>query len=847
MSFADGIDARGDSDTPGSDTPGSDTPGHDVDSDSDASDSHCPRGYGDCDENPDNGCETKLDSLEHCGGCGSVCAPANATAQCTGGVCAIEQCTQDFVDCDGQIANGCEYNRSVSPDLCCGGTCGPAGICSEDRCDSVVRVSTQADHSCALRAGGGVVCWGDNTFGQLGNGTFVASRTPVAVSGIHDALDVSVGYYFSCAVRVGGELWCWGRNAVRELGQGAEMLRSPLPIKVPIEATITSVSAGAHHACALEEGPSGGAVWCWGGNVNGMTGNGVSSAAREPSRLDELLEQAGSAKKVRSGIRQSCAIMADERVFCWGDNLARQLSESGQVSDIYPPILKESRALDIAPFHEHTCVIVEPGELVCRGKNSGFQSSAQNLAGVVEVATGLDHTCARTLEGKVFCWGHNGFHVLGAPAPAQIGDPLEIDLGGVAATQIDSGLFQVCAALENGKVACWGNNASGQLGNGESSVSLVALEVELGAVHELRAGEKHMCARHGEPRQFACWGLNDFGQLGDGSFDSRAKPEGVLWPEDVAPADYALGQLHTCAVAVTGKTYCWGRNNSAQLGRTEATAALIGDPDPVPALADVPSALSELSAGNGHSCALDAGKNVVCWGHNNEGQLGRETTNVIAGHGLLSGLGPMSSLSAGNMHGCAIHDQKVYCWGRNSQGQLGDGTELSRSAPAEVALPASASQVVAGLDFSCALVESSAPNVYCWGQNSQGQLGAGSESPAIRSLAPLPVVLATSATDLTAGRQHACALLTGGTVSCWGLNNYGQLGAGNLGFVRSPVAVVGVSNAVSIAATAESSCALDNTQRASCWGHNAHGQLGSSAVGVLPPKPVTVRNLPRQD
>ncbi len=197
-------------------------------------------------------------------------------------------------------------------------------------------------------------------------------------------------------------------------------------------------------------------------------------------------------------------------------------------------------------------------------------------------------------------------------------------------------------------------------------------------------------------------------------------------------------------------------------------------------------------------------------------------------------------LDAGDTHACMVlSDTTLRCWGGNGYGELGNGTiNVFNNFPVSVSGQTGVTKVAAGEHFTCLLKNSGA--VLCWGRNDFGQLGNGTT---VSSVSPVPVTgLSTGVTAITAGSVHACALLTDGTVRCWGLGNSGQLGNGTTTGSSSPVTVSGLSGALSLAAGVYHSCALGGDRTIRCWGANGSGQLGNGTT-VNSSVPVTVQGL----
>lgn len=325
-----------------------------------------------------------------------------------------------------------------------------------------------------------------------------------------------------------------------------------------------------------------------------------------------------------------------------------------------------------------------------------------------------------------------------------------------------------------------------------------------------------------------CWGYNASGQLGDGTNGTRTSPVDVIGLNSGVNA-LAAGGYYTCALMTSGGVRCWGNNGYGQLGNGTTT-----DSSTPVAVVGLNSGVTALAAGGRHICALMTNGGVKCWGYNNDGQLGDGTTitrtlpvDVV---GLSSGV---STLSAGWVHTCALKDGGVKCWGYNTDGELGDGTTTNSSHPvAVVGLSSGVSTLDNGGSYTCALMTNS--SVKCWGYNGSGQLGDGT---ADTRLLPVDVLgLSREVSAITAGGDHTCALVGtsagSGSATCWGYNNYGQLGDGATTDSWTPVAVVGLSGGVNaIGAGNIHTCALMVvTGGVKCWGNNTDGQLGDGTT-----------------
>lgn len=347
---------------------------------------------------------------------------------------------------------------------------------------------------------------------------------------------------------------------------------------------------------------------------------------------------------------------------------------------------------------------------------------------------------------------------------------LPVGVGGAAAgaTQVATGDNHTCALI-SGAVKCWGINTYGQLGNGTTTTSDTPVQVtglESG-VDEVSAGTSHTCARL-NTGAVKCWGRNSSGQLGDNSLTNRTTPVAV---QNIASGatDLGAGGTHTCAV-VLGAAKCWGANSAGQLGNNSSATSKI----PVQ-VSGMTTGTKIVDGGNTGTCAVTDAGQAKCWGGGSAGQMGDGTTtyyrripvNVV---GMQTGT---QDIQIATTHACATTTTgTVKCWGNNSAGQLGDGTQTRRTSPVAASnIAAGATSVAVGTTHSCAVVSEA---LHCWGANTNGRLGDGTTT---MRLTPTPVSgLANGVSTIAAGTAHSCASTTANKVRCWGNNSSGQVG-----------------------------------------------------------------------
>jgi len=461
-----------------------------------------------CDDNTLVTCSADL--LSHTeSGCFGLCVESGGSAECAAASCGdgIEQ-PEEACD-DGNATNG--------------------DGCSKACAHEPVAVFAGGQQSCALTTTGSLRCWGDNASGELGLGdtkargieaTELGSALKGPDLGVHTVKQVALGQSHSCALLDDDTLRCWGLNESGRLGHGDTVTRgdgagemgSALPItQLGGSGRATAVAAGEAHSCALL---SGGRVKCWGSNASGQLGLG-DTMARGGAAM-QMGDQLGSvdlgpsrtAKKIAAGVAHSCAVLDPDTVKCWGKNDRGQLGrgdtdargdEPDEMSVLTPIDLgPDVVVLDVVAGAVHTCALLRGGQIKCWGGNDlgqlglgntedrgdepgemGTALAAVNLGrSAVALTAGFNHTCALLDNQSVKCWGGNGLGQLGQGDTAHRGDAEgelgvqlpSIQLGaGRTVRALSAGWAHACALLDDGSIRCWGHNASGQLGAGNTN------------------------------------------------------------------------------------------------------------------------------------------------------------------------------------------------------------------------------------------------------------------------------------------------------------------------------------------------------------------------------------------
>lgn len=398
------------------------------------------------------------------------------------------------------------------------------------------------NRTCAI-VSGGVYCWGYNGYGQLGNGQYVGSPQNIDNASSADSLvpvkvvqqagmmagktivKIFVAQYHSCALSSDGNMYCWGYNATGQLGNGTTT-DSAVPVQVGgalAGLTVTDIGGTRNTSCAVANSK----IYCWGNGGNGLTGNGASpSSVTTPT----LVSATGTATTLpanytatalsTSGSRSNlmCAI-ANGLAYCWGAN------DVGQVGDG----TTTQRQL--------------PTKVVTTGVLSGKTVTAITQDGYPNIASGAyPHVCV-IASGGLYCWGDNNDGALGDGTTTDRSTPVAVVASGVlnghTIQDIKAGLRHTCT-LADGAVDCWGNNGSGQIGDGTTTsrsspvtVTQSAGKLTSSNVVSIGAGANRSCAVINDGRTF-CWGLNNTGQIGDGTTTNRTSPTESLFLRPVA-------------------------------------------------------------------------------------------------------------------------------------------------------------------------------------------------------------------------------------------------------------------------------------------------------------------------
>ncbi|MBK7843723.1 MAG: hypothetical protein IPJ71_08520 [Bdellovibrionales bacterium] len=620
------------------------------------------------------------------------------------------------------------------------------------------------DHTCGLASDGKAYCWGADTYGKLGengDGDNLDENIPVLVdtsnlSAGSSFISLTAGMGHTCGLASDGKAYCWGWDSDGQLGENGDgdNLDENIPVLVDTSnlsagSSFISLTAGMGHTCGLA---SDGKAYCWGRDFEGQlgeNGDGDNLDENTPALVDTSILSAGSSFiSLVAGNYHTCGLASDGKAYCWGWDSDGQLGEDGDGDNL----------------DENIPVLVDTSNL---SAGSSF----------ISLVAGVDHTCGLASDGKAYCWGSDSFGQLGENGDGDNLDeniPVLVDTSNLSAgssfISLVAGNYHTCGLASDGKAYCWGSDSFGQLGeNGdgdnldENTPALVDTSIlSAGSSFiSLVTGSYHTCGLASDGKAY-CWGRDSEGQLGEnGDGDNLTENIPVLVDTSNLSAGSSFisltaGSYHTGGLASDRKAYCWGRDFEGQLGEN-------GDGDNldenIPVLVDTSnlsagSSFISLVAGNYHTCGLASDGKAYCWGWDFDGQLGEngdgdnldENIPVLVDTSILSAGSSFISLVAGNYHTCGLaSDGKAYCWGRDFGGQLGedgDGDNLDENIPvlvdtSNLSAGSSFISLMAGVDHTCGLASDG--KAYCWGRDSEGQLGENGDGDNLDENIPVEV------------------------------------------------------------------------------------------------------------
>jgi Big-like domain-containing protein/regulator of chromosome condensation (RCC1) repeat-containing protein/Regulator of Chromosome Condensation (RCC1) repeat protein len=393
-------------------------------------------------------------------------------------------------------------------------------------------VSAGWRHACGLTTAGAAYCWGENTAGQLGNGTTINSVIPVPVSGGLSFASISAGEFHTCAVTNGGAAYCWGEDHNLGTGQppavaycslryGAPKGCTPTPVPVAGGLSFSSVSARAWHTCGVTLG---GAGYCWGFGYYGALG-ADPRCVLDACSGDTPVAVAGGLtfSSISAGdYAHSCGVTTAGAAYCWGFNYFGELGIGTATG------WGQSYGLSPTTTGPETCADEDMGLYVACSRTPVAVSGGLAFS---SVSVGINDACGITRTGAAYCWGWNGDGRLGDGSTAWASAPVRV-VGGIGfAVLSNGGASAACGVAMPGQAYCWGSNAGGTIGSSTTPApvagGLTFTSVSVGGAYYDPDVGGYACGLTSGGVVY-CWGSNTFGQLGNGTSVASRVPVKVI-------------------------------------------------------------------------------------------------------------------------------------------------------------------------------------------------------------------------------------------------------------------------------------------------------------------------------
>ena len=405
----------------------------------------------------------------------------------------------------------------------------------------MVSVVAGHNHSCVSTQKGKVWCWGSNNFGQLGSGSWKDSNVPVTVLSPGSAAQISAGSFHTCALSSVGIVFCWGLNSNGQLGDGS-LLNRNTPV-LPILPRCILVSSGFAHSCALLANRS---IACWGSNSMARFSSTIIDTYTQPV----LFSSSALYLTVSCARVYTCAVDTSQSVRCWGQNFDSLLGVNKDAHISRVPVNPTLCSGAYIGDFSGSCVMLNASTAIVAASNLSSSLSGGSVSLSVSFI----------ISGKVHGTQQPGVYVRDLPI-SQVSPTLirsnsssVITFSGSFATaaSVGCGGAHSCAIMFSGELFCWGSNAAGQLGDRSVIDRSIPTSItqDIGQLSKVALGHLHSCMLTSAGR-LACWGDNRFGQLGDNSTVGRTSPVTVLL--STASQQVSLGSRHTCALTVCYK------------------------------------------------------------------------------------------------------------------------------------------------------------------------------------------------------------------------------------------------------------------------------------------------------
>jgi len=620
----------------------------------------------------------------------------------------------------------------------------------------VSSITAGTRHTCALTTTGGVKCWGENDSGQLGDGTTTNRGAPVDVAGLGTGVkDIKASDRATCALIDDGTVKCWGLL-------NSNYGKSPYTIS-GLE-NIKAIAVGEKHACAIT---SANTVKCWGDNGTGALGNGTTTDSNTP--IDVNLSNVASITTGGSFyIASTCAITTDNSVYCWGYSVEKT------------PTLIENNPDKSILFKQKSegmggCAITQYGDVRCWSKENFLSQKIYGLDDKpIDIALGFSHTCVLDANGTAKCWGNNSYNTLGdisiigsstsTPVSVKGSDGIELNFGVASpittathptniSPTVSASYSSNFAVNNKGQLLGWGDTQTGNTFLGTSSSSHEYPILIMSDVKDVSAGLDVILALRTDNSLWA-WGIYS-------GRDTRPTPNStnrrLYYPVKIMDnvIKISAGRYHALALKSDGTVWAWGKNSDGEIGNNTTTKQIT----PVQVLSDV----KEIAAGYNISFAIKNDGTLWGWGDGQHGRL--DSDALIPVKQQLAETFYFSKVSADATHVLALDGTgKVWAWGDNSDGQLGTNNTTDSSVPVHIMDSVTDIQVFGSSSFAL----KSDGSLFVWGDNYYGQLGTGNKNTFNSPVQFVSSQDMSSIVKIATGMKHTISVDAAGNVWSWG-------------------------------------------------------------------------------
>ncbi len=669
-------------------------------------------------------------------------------------------------------------------------------------------VSAGDSHSVGIKTDNQLYTWGNNSNGQLGDGTTTNKSSPTQIGNL-SWTSIRTGRNYTAAI-TGSTLYVWGENNAGQLGDNTTIKRSS-PVQVSGSWNTVEASTSTTYAISSDT-----YLYGWGSNLSGRLGDNTTIDRSSPIQIGTNIYTV-----VNAGSQYVMAQTSDNVIYSWGNNSFGNFGDGTTISRSSPvQVQTGSLKLGYANRNLQLQAIDKYGHTVFVGQNSlywqlpgaGTSLARSNPVQVYNttnssfysyparlgisswtfVSAGQSFSAAIRSDGGLFAWGNNSYGNLGNSGTT-IGRSSPVQLGTSSWVMVTAGISQAAAIKVDNTLWTWG---TGLLGNNATTTRSSPAAVD-GTYNNVVVGDGNILAVR-ENNDLWGWGFNKNSELGIGDTVQRSSPIQIPSLKNKGHI-YQLSMFNQQALSIDpqGTIDTWGYGIYGTLYNSPQYYSW-----------------TSLSAGDFHNIGIRNDGQLIGWGLNNVGQLGIGTT-VNRSWPTFINAESWIVISSGSSYTAAIKaiDNSLWIWGTNAAGQLGDNTTINKSSPVQIS--GSWISVSAGLSFTLAI--KSDYTLWSWGLNFLNQLGDGTT---FNKSSPVQIS-SSSWSAINAGGSHAIALTSNNKLYGWGANTSGQVGD----VTRNSWTQVASGGGTNF-------FALRSSGELYGWGHNTNASLGLSSTAT---------------